>query len=125
MIKKNIFSIITALIICYLSLSNAGEYNKLSLLNFPGSDYLVHFLMYSGFMSVIVFENRQNILGVKNLFLLALIPFFYGIIMELFQLWFTITRTGSIPDILFNSAGIVGVLLVCLVLKPIRKKLFR
>jgi VanZ family protein len=125
MIKKNIFSIIIAGVILYLSVSNAENYNKISLFHFHGADYLIHFLMYFGFMSVIVLEHRKEIYNIKNLLFIALIPFFYGILMELLQLFFTVSRTGSVVDTFFNLAGILCSTAICLLVKPVRKSLFR
>ena len=125
MIKKKIFSILAALGILYLSLSGAETYDKITIFSFPGADYIVHFLMYFVFMSVIVFEHRKGINKIKFLFLVSLIPLFYGALMELLQSWLTVSRTGSLADLLFNLAGIVFSVIICLVIKPIRKELIR
>ncbi|OFY66448.1 MAG: hypothetical protein A2V64_06290, partial [Bacteroidetes bacterium RBG_13_43_22] len=107
MVKKNILSILIALAIAYLSLSDADSFNKVSFLNFPGADKIVHSLMYFVFMSVIVFENRKNIGKTGILLLLALIPFGFGALMEILQIWLTVNRSGSAADLLFNMAGIL------------------
>ncbi len=125
MIKKNIFSILAALGILYLSLSGAETYDRITIFSFPGVDYIVHFLMYFVFMSVIVFEHRKGINKIRFLFLVSLIPLFYGALMELLQSWLTVSRTGSLADLFFNLAGIVFSVFVCLVIKPIRKELIR
>jgi len=119
MIKKNIFSILAALGILYLSLSGAETYDRITIFSFPGVDYIVHFLMYFVFMSVIVFEHRKGINKIR------FIPLFYGALMELLQSWLTVSRTGSLADLFFNLAGIVFSVFVCLVIKPIRKELIR
>ena len=46
MVKKNIFSICVALVIMYLSLAPGESFHKVSFLNTPYSDKIVHFLMY-------------------------------------------------------------------------------
>ena len=125
MIKKNIFSIIVALIILYLSVSGSENYDNISIFNFPGADYLVHFIMYFVFMGVIVFEHRKDIYKISRLFLISLIPLFYGALMELLQLLFTVSRTGSWYDLLFNLTGIIASVIICITIKPIRKVLIR
>lgn len=125
MIKKNIFSILVALGILYLSLSGAETYDKISIFSFPGADYIVHFLMYFVFMSVIVFEHRKGIVKIRILLFISLIPLFYGALMELLQSWLTVSRTGSLADLLSNLAGITVSIIICLVIKPIRKELIR
>jgi VanZ family protein len=107
MIKKNVFSVLVALIILYLSLADSQSFNKVPFLNIPHLDKIVHFLMYFGLMSVIVFEHRKSIIGRTQLVLIALIPFIYGILMEILQMTITSTRSGSIYDVLANSSGII------------------
>ncbi len=125
MIKKNILSIIAALGILYLSISGADTYDKISIFSFPGADYLAHFIMYFVFMGVIVFEHRNSIYKIRTLFIISLIPLFYGALMELLQLGLTVSRTGSWTDLLFNLAGIMFLIIICLIIKPIRKKLIK
>ncbi len=125
MIKKNILSIIVALVIMYLSLANAHTFDKVTFFNFPGSDKIVHFCMYFGFMSVIIFENRKTIKSTGQLFLIALIPFFYGVLMEILQSSLTTTRFGDVNDALANSVGIVVSLLLWLLIKPHIKETIR
>jgi VanZ family protein len=126
MIKKNIFSILVALIILYLSLANAHTFDKVSsFITIPNFDKVVHFCMYFGFMSVIIFENRNNIKSNGYLFLLGLIPLSFGILMGILQATLTTTRSGSIFDALANSAGILVSILLWLWLKPIKKEIIR
>lgn len=118
MVKKNIFSIIVALIILYLSLADSQSFDKVPFLNIPHLDKIVHFLMYFGLMSVIIFEHRKSIKGGIRLILIALIPFIYGILMEILQLTITDSRSGNFYDILANSTGIIVSSLVWLALGP-------
>ncbi len=125
MIRKNIFSIIVALVIAYLSLSNADNYDKVSFFNFPGADKIIHFMMYFVFMSVIVFENRNNIGKIKILLLIALIPFCFGALMEALQMLLTVNREESLTDIFFNLAGVLLSVVICLLVRPFRRQIIR
>jgi VanZ family protein len=119
MIKKNPFSILVALIIMYLSLTSSHTFDKVSFINIPYLDKIVHFGMYFGLMSVIILENRKTIKTLRQLSLIALIPLFYGILMEFLQAALTTTRSGSFYDAVFNLAGIiVSSLLLWLWIKP-------
>ena len=118
MAKKNIFSILMALIILYLSLASSETFEKVSFFDISYIDKIVHFGMYLGFMSVIIFENRISIKGNLQLFLTALIPFVYGILMELLQLILTTSRSASFYDVIANSTGILASLLLWLWIKP-------
>ena len=123
MVKNNIFSILVALIIMYLSLANSHTFDKVPLINIPNIDKVVHFGMYFSLMSVIIFENRKTIKSISLLFLNGLIPLFYGILMEILQATLTVTRTGSFYDALANSAGILVSILLWLWIKPFKKEL--
>lgn len=122
MLKKNIFSILVALIIMYLSLTSSHTFDKVSIFNFPFADKIVHFSMYFVLMSVIIFENRKTFKSTGHLFLIALIPLFYGVLMEILQSTLTATRTGSFYDAIFNSAGILVSLLLWLWIKPLTER---
>ncbi|MCX6325577.1 MAG: VanZ family protein [Bacteroidia bacterium] len=119
MVKKNIFSILVALVIMYLSLTGSETFEKVSFNDIPFIDKVAHFGMYFLLMSVIVFENRKTLKSYAHLYLIALIPLFYGILMELLQSILTVSRSGSFFDIVFNSAGILVSLLIWLWIKPL------
>jgi VanZ family protein len=125
MIKKNIFSILVALIIMYLSLTSSHTFDKVPFINIPNIDKAVHFGMYFGLMSAIILENRKNIKSARYLFLIGLIPFSYGILMEIFQSTLTTTRTGSVYDALANGAGILISILLWLWISPFKKEIIR
>jgi len=118
MIRKNILSIIVALIILYLSLTGSDTFDKVPMFNIPYLDKIVHFLMYAGLMTVILFENRKILILQRQIFFAALIPFFYGILLEILQVSLTDTRSGSIYDALFNTCGIIAAIILWLLIKP-------
>jgi VanZ family protein len=124
MVWKNKLSILVALIILYLSLTNANNFDKLPLVKVPFSGSFIHFCMYFGLMSVIIFENRKALTKNGSLLIISLIPLFYGFLMELLQILITTTRTGSLSDIIFNSAGILVSVLIWLLIKPSIKTTF-
>jgi VanZ family protein len=107
MIKKNIFSIITALAILFLSFANPEDLNVISPVFFEGMDKVAHFVMYFAFTMVILLENRRNITKIKRLIMFSIIPLVFGAVIEILQSFLTATRSGSIYDLLFNLAGIV------------------
>jgi VanZ family protein len=118
MVRKNLFSIIVALLLLYLSLANSGKFEKMSLIAIPYFDKIVHFGMYFVMMTVIIIEHRKNISNLLNLFLLALIPLSYGILMEILQLTLTSTRSGDFYDVLADAGGVLASVLLWLVFKP-------
>jgi VanZ family protein len=118
MIKKNIFSIFVALIILYLSLASSETFENVALTNIPFIDKIVHFLMYFGLMSVIIFENRKSITTTRQVLFVAIIPFAYGILMEILQTTLTVTRVADFYDVVFNLTGVLTSLLLWLLIKP-------
>jgi VanZ family protein len=125
MIKKNIFSLLVALIIMYLSLASSHTFDKIPLINIPNIDKFVHFAMFFGLMSVIIFENRSKIKRPFYLFMTGLIPLFYGILMEVLQSTLTTTRTGSFYDAMADGTGILASILICLWIKSPKKERIR
>jgi VanZ family protein len=125
MVKKNFFSIVVAVIITYLSLTSPGTFRKIHLINIPNMDKIVHFCMYFGLMCVIIFENRRSFKNKGILFMIALIPLSYGILMEILQGTLTSTRSADIHDVFANACGIATSLLLWLLIKPYFKENIR
>lgn len=122
MLKKNILSIVVAIVIMYLSLANFRTFDKVPEVRIPEFDKIVHFLMYFGLTSVIIFENRKSLNSTNRILLTGLIPLGYGILMEFIQALFTATRTGSFFDALADLAGIILALIIWFLIKPVTKK---
>jgi VanZ family protein len=101
----------------YLSLSNSHTFDKVSFNAIPHLDKIVHFSMYFGLMSAIIFENRKSLKEYRSLLLTAIIPLFYGILLEIFQGVFTTTRSASFYDALANAAGILVSLLLWMLIR--------
>jgi hypothetical protein len=118
MIRKYLFSLLTAGIILFLSLTGSDSFDGVRLINIPYFDKIAHFGMYFTFMSALFFETRNKKRSLKSGFILSVIPFIYGISMEICQELFTVSRTGSIFDVIFNSAGILVSILIWNWYKP-------
>ena len=125
MIRKNLFSILVAILLMYLSLTDSEKFAKVQLTSIPNIDKIVHFGMYFIMMSVIIVEHRKNIRNPTNLFLIALIPLSYGILMEILQLTLTSSRSGDFYDALFDGAGILTSVLLWLLIKLAKKETIR
>lgn len=112
MLKKNIFSLLIALFILYLSLASSSTFDEVPLFEIPYLDKLIHFAMYFGLMLVIVYENRKSIKSTAQLFLVSFLPLAYGILLEILQAVLTITRSGNISDAIADGAGIYAAVLI-------------
>ncbi len=119
MIRKYKYSLILSLVILYLSLKNASDFNTVQFFQIPYFDKFVHFCMYFALMSVIIYETVTSAVS-RSLYLIALYPFFYGVLMEVLQGTVTTSRSSSIYDAMFNTVGIIASLLVWLTIRKIR-----
>lgn len=118
MIRKNIFTILTSLFIFYLSLAGSSTFGYRGFLNIPYIDKIGHFGLYFILMSVIILEHKKAFVNTRQLILVALIPFFFGTLMELFQLILTSDRKGELLDAAANASGIVSSIFIWLMINP-------
>jgi VanZ family protein len=125
MIRKNKFTILTTLLIIYLSLAGSQTFGSGAFINVPYVDKMGHFGLYFILMAVIILEHRNRFRDTRHLLLIALIPFSFGILMELMQMALTSDRRGEILDALADSAGIVAALYLWLVFKPYYRDPFK
>jgi VanZ family protein len=123
MIRKNILSIFIAIIILFLSFSEAKTFDKVSFLNIPYLDKIAHVGMYFFLMLSLTFENKVTLNNTKLIFLLAIIAFSFGTIIEILQPCLTITRSGDFYDLCFNVFGILFAVLFWIILKHLQKKI--
>jgi VanZ family protein len=125
MIKKNKFSILISLVILYLSLANARTFESAGLFDIPYLDKFAHFGLYFLFMGVLILEHRYLFSNTRQIIIVALIPVFFGGLMELAQAGFTSTRKADILDIMFNTAGTATAVCLWLFYKPYYQKEIR
>lgn len=107
MVRKNIISSLIAIVILILSLTGQSTFSRMNIPPIAYLDKLVHASMYFALMSALIFENRVILKGPKNYFILATIPFIFGVTIEIMQTVFTTDRSGDILDVVFNLAGII------------------
>jgi VanZ family protein len=107
MIRKYRFSLIIALVILILSLASPSAFDEVDFMDMSFSDKIVHMGMYFTLMSVITWESIRITEKPGVIYLAGFIAFIYGILMEVFQELFTLNRTWSIWDALFNTIGIL------------------
>ena len=118
MIRKNIFTIITTLVILYLSLAGSLTFSNAGFINIPYIDKIGHFGLYFILMAVIILEHKNSFKNTRQLILVAMIPLLFGTIMELFQMMITANRKAEILDALANSGGIIASLALWLFIRP-------
>ena len=121
MFKKNILSLITALIILFLSFTGQETFDKFNIPHIPHLDKIVHTTMYCVLMLSLIFENKAWLTNTGKYFLLAMIPFCYGIAIEILQPLLTKNRTGDFFDVCFNTLGVIFAILLWILFKHLRK----
>jgi len=122
MLKNNIYTITVSLIILYLSMATPQQIIKSGFFEIPHLDKFVHFGLYFILMGTMILEHRRFLTDTRKLLLVALIPFFFGIIIEFMQSEFTRNRTGEVLDMIADTGGITAALFLWLFFKPYNYK---
>jgi VanZ family protein len=118
MIRKNKFTLLTAVVIIYLSLSGSQTFGSGSFINIPYIDKIGHFGFYFLLMAVIILEHKSSFRDTRHLLLVSLLPLAFGICMEFMQILLTSDRKGEFLDALSDCAGIMAATFLWLVYKP-------
>lgn len=118
MIRKNKFTILTTLLIVYLSLAGSQTFGSGAFINIPYIDKIGHFVLYFVLMAVIIFEHRNYFRDTRHLLLIALVPICFGVAMEFFQMLLTSDRRGEVLDAIFDCAGVATALYIWMIYKP-------
>lgn len=118
MFKNNIYTITVSLIILYLSLATPRTVIRSGFFDIPHLDKLVHFGLYFILMGTMILEHRHNLTDTRRLLLTALIPFFFGIMVEFIQSEFTRNRRGEVLDMIADAAGVAVALFIWIFFKP-------
>lgn len=118
MIKSNIFTILTSVIILYLSFASSSTFEGVNIFNIPYLDKIVHFSLYFLLMLVIIAEHRKSLINTRILIYVSLIPIIFGGVIEILQSGLTKTRSGDITDIMSNTAGVIFAILIWILIRP-------
>ena len=115
-----------ALVILVACIIPVNKVHKSFLFDIKHLDKYFHFIMYLAFTVILYIDFNKYKHALKNkyliLVLITVITLSWGIIIELVQYYFIISRKGSISDILVNVIGIItGIVLVLTTRKYILK----
>lgn len=117
MFKNNLFSVLVALIIMYLSLASSDNFDDVDLFNLSWLDKVVHFGMYFALTGAIFFGNRKVLDTTGRIVIASVIPFLYGILMEVLQM-FTASRSGNAGDAAADLAGVALFVFCWMIFRP-------
>jgi len=118
MLKNNIYTITVSLIILYLSMATPQTFVRSGFFEIPHLDKFVHFGLYFVLMGTMILEHRRLLTDTRKLLLIALIPFFFGIIVEFMQSEFTQNRKGEVLDMIADVGGVSSALFLWLFFRP-------
>ncbi len=115
MLKKNTYfllAILWTLLVTVLSLITISS-SVGSFIPFQNKDKYVHFTFYFVFVVLWFLYIESKNINPKTKYKILVASIGYGILMEICQGIFTISRTPDIFDVLANSAGaILGILFI-------------
>ncbi len=118
MLKSNIYTITVSLIIIYLSLATPQTVVRSGFFDIPHLDKFVHFGLYFLLMATMILEHRRSLTDTRKLLLVALIPFFFGILIEFIQSEFTRNRKGEVLDMIADAGGVAAAVFLWLFFRP-------
>lgn len=106
--------ILIALIICYGSLTSNSNLNKVNFLAFKNIDKFIHFLMYAALSLLFFIALRKNshFKRKEQIIITLMLVISYGLIMEVFQFYFTNDRSAELMDAFANILGSLFGLLI-------------
>ena len=112
--------VMLALLILYGSVTSGSNLNKVNIFQINNIDKFIHLSFY--FLLSVSFQSsllRNTLINKKEQILITLILVIsYGLIMEVFQFYFTSDRSAEFFDALANTLGcIFGILLYPLLRK--------
>jgi VanZ family protein len=111
-IKQYYKSIIIGILILWLSLSGSKSLVPGRMLSIPYVDKIGHFAMYAFFSAILLLDSCHWHNGRKFHYVILLIPFFFGALMEVMQMTLTTSRKAELADLLADIGGILaGILL--------------
>jgi len=103
-------SIIIALIILILTMIPGNNISPVSVFPFPMIDKLAHFIVFF-VLSLFLFADirKNNPFSLKKTALLVFsVNFFYGLMIEILQLFFILYRSAEFLDLVANTLGIIA-----------------
>ncbi len=106
--------ILIAIVICYGSLTSSSNLNKVNFLTFQNIDKLIHFLMYAALSLLFLIALRKNsrFKRKEQIIITLILVISYGLIMEVFQFYFTNDRSAELIDAFANILGSLFGLLI-------------
>ncbi|NJM78584.1 MAG: VanZ family protein [Flavobacterium sp.] len=96
-----IIAIAWTLLLTYLCLTSIKK--EPFLPSITNKDKIVHFLFY--FIFVLFWSRAFKSISLRKLLVIVLIAIVYGIIIEVLQSMFTVSREADVYDVLANAIG--------------------
>jgi len=106
--------VLIAVSIFYGSLTSGSNLNKVSIFHINNIDKFIHFSLYFILSISLQLSLLRNTLITKNnqVIITLIIVISYGLIMEVFQYYFTNDRSAELFDALANTLGCVCAIII-------------
>ena len=115
-------SIFIVLFVQYLSFTSPTTFDEMPSLEIPNLDKLVHFLMYAGLTTVLIWDFKKHRKSNSNFQFFVLIcivfPILFGGIVEILQSAYFAPRTGDWFDWLADLSGVLCASLWMRLIRP-------
>ncbi len=114
--------VLISFIILYGSITSGESFNKAPFLNIPNFDKIIHYIFHL-LLSISFYASlyRNTTLNKKEQITITLVLIIsYGIIMEMFQYYFTTHRYVEIFDVIANTLGCISGILFFYVFKKLK-----
>ena len=106
--KRYIPAIALTLLIPLLSLINPKQLPDASALHFAGMDKVIHMLMYAALTTAWVFAlPARTHANIRWMLTLAFLTSLYGMLLEICQFFFTVSRSMEMLDAVANLTGTI------------------
>lgn len=108
--ERKYYILLTALWVVFITILSLMSFNNNTLISIKNSDKVVHFFFYF-VLTLLLLKSFNDKLKYKYL-IIIIIAISYGIVIEILQNEFTLTRKADFYDVIANTTGIISAVLL-------------
>lgn len=108
--ERKYYILLTALWVVFITILSLVSFNTNTLISVKNSDKVVHFFFYF-VLTLLLLKSFNDKLKYKYLIIIIL-AISYGIVIEILQNEFTLTRKADFYDVIANTTGIITVVVL-------------
>ena len=108
--ERKYYIILTALWVVFITILSLVSFNNNTLTSVKNSDKVVHFFFY--FVLTLLLLKSFNDKSKYKYLIIIILTTSYGIVIEILQNEFTLTRKADFYDVIANITGIISAVLL-------------